>query len=143
MKIRYFIVIISSVLYLASLFQPAFQCVRGSWLGYEVLILGWLGFIAIDPRWLANLAFYYIVYWHITKISSKEINKKYLLLVLLFTFLSGLTALFIFSPIGCPGIDTPTGVKGLDMGGYLWVIALCFISISTIIIDKLFLLNKK
>ncbi len=133
MKIKYFIIGVSCALYVASLFQPAFICIKESALGYQILMFGWLGVFALDPRWFANFAFFYVIYCHYAKINSKKTNTTLGELSVIFMVIVGATTLFIFNPLGCPGLDTPTAVKGLDIGGYLWVASLLFLSISTIL----------
>ena len=50
------LLLIASGAYLASLPLPAFTCATGrSFLGYEVLLLGYAGLLTLDPRWFANL----------------------------------------------------------------------------------------
>jgi len=42
--------------------MPIFMCQRGgSVSGLQVLLTGWLGVFALDPRWIANLGFFWIL----------------------------------------------------------------------------------
>lgn len=120
-SIRYTILLVSLALYIYSLFQPAFTCKndRTGWLGYEVLFFGWLGLLSLDPRWFANIGL--LLAWF--KFLSPTAKVPLLELVSPFILLSAITALVLFNPIGCPGVDTPTAVSGLALGGYLWVAA--------------------
>ena len=120
--LSYIFLFISLALYICCLFQPAFTCQNGraSWVGYEVLFLGWLGLIGLDPRWLANIGVMLI--W--LKLSSPSINVPLLKFISPFILICATSSLVLFSPIGCPGMDTPTAVSGLALGGYLWVVAL-------------------
>ncbi|HTE42324.1 MAG TPA: hypothetical protein VK629_15990, partial [Steroidobacteraceae bacterium] len=47
-------------LYLVSMCLPTFRCHNGvnEGPGFLVLLMGWLGLITYDPRWLANLLFF-------------------------------------------------------------------------------------
>ena len=115
---RYFLSA-SVVLFAASLTQPAFVCQGKSWLGYEVLMLGWLAVLGLDPRWWANLALQFVWRWLFCG-SAKPVPK----LPIIFIGLAALSAPMLPSGIGCPGMDSPTAAKGLAIGGALWVASL-------------------
>jgi hypothetical protein len=104
-----------------SLALPAFRCPSNATLpGYHILAMGWLGIIAIDPRWYANVAF---------------------LMILIFTFhreralksslTAGALAVFSFAPAaGCGGDPSALVMsQGLGSGGLLWILAI-FLAIA-------------
>jgi hypothetical protein len=111
-------------LYVASLMLPAFSCPNTtSPLGYEVLLTGWLGIIALDPRWIANVGFlWFVIATLFTKVARPPLW--------LFGAMA-LLALFSFAPAaGCGGAGGAPGVsKGLALGGYLWVAAMALVLI--------------
>jgi len=49
------LLIIALLAYVASLMLPTWLCHSGSLPGVSVLIIGWVGFIVLEPRWLCNL----------------------------------------------------------------------------------------
>ena len=113
------VVLVAVALYAASLFLPAFACPRtAGFLGYEVLLIGWLGVVGLDPRWFANSAFVWVV---VATLSSKADRPP-----LWVIGVAALLALFSFAPsAGCAGGGgAPESSTGLALGGYLWVSAL-------------------
>lgn len=108
--------IVALLVFAISLSQPAFSCSTESFIGYEVLAIGWAGLLGADPRWFANLGFLTLLYR--TMFQSRKA-----LVALFFTaplaLLSFLPAAGCAAPGGAPGVST-----GLALGGYLWVVAL-------------------
>lgn len=131
---RYFFLLVSLALYVGCLFQPAFTCQNGQVgrLGYEVLVLGWLGLIGLDPRWLANIGLALI--W--LKLLSPTIEVPLLKFILPFIFICAISALVLNSPFACPGMDTPTATSGLTLGGYLWIGAIFSALLASITLIK-------
>jgi hypothetical protein len=117
----------SVVIYLASLTQPVYVCRfdKPSWLGYEVLMMGWLALAGLDPRWWANLALIFIWCWLL------RLRQDFPMKSIIIVGLCALTAPFP-SPIGCPGMDTPTSAVALTVGGYLWSASLLITALSAL-----------
>ncbi len=133
-SLRYTFLLVCLVLYICCLFQPAFTCQndRAGWLGYEVLFLGWLGLLSLDPRWFANIGL--LLVW--LKLLSPSTEVPLLKFISPFILICAISALVFFSPIGCPGMDTPTAVSGLALGGYLWVVTLLLTSLVLFVSSK-------
>ncbi len=123
LKIRpaHVFLLVSMGLFALSLTQPVFVChYKGlSWKGLEVLVLGWLALISLDPRWFANAALAYLWWWLLGPAA-----RPFPLKSSVFILLAALSAPLIPSPVGCPGMDTPTAASALAAGGYLWSAAL-------------------
>ena len=121
---------ISVVLYMISLFLPAFDCGEGrrpSWLGYEVLESGWLGIIALEPRCYANILYFYCVV--LGAVQKKYKPNPY---IVFFLFISAVSSPFFPGWVSCPSVDTMTSAKGLAVGGYLWVCAIILVIIPSL-----------
>jgi hypothetical protein len=105
-------------LYGASLLLPAFSCVHTkSFPGYGVLAFGYMGLLALDPRWFANIGFALLL---IATLRSKPAVRP---------GVGGVTAMLaLFSFAGAAGCEggggAPEVSTGLALGGYLWVSAL-------------------
>jgi len=111
--------LISILLYAASLSQPVFTCHQPSSRGYETLLLGWAGLFVLEPRWLANLTLL-PVWWYLLRFPSRPLPTR----ALVITALLAISVPLWISPVGCPGVDTPTAALGLALGAYLWLIAI-------------------
>jgi hypothetical protein len=124
---QYVALALSVVLYLASLTQPVYICRfdKPSWLGYEVFMMGWLALIGLDPRWWANVALIFIWWWLLRPLREFPMKSIF------FSSLCVLTAP-LPSPIGCPGMDTPTAAVALTVGGYLWSASLLIAVMSAV-----------
>lgn len=118
-RLRKLSLLTSEFFFALSLFFPAFQCHRPSWLGYEILFLGYMGILALDPRWLANIFIIFIWIW-LAQPSIKAPPKKMSVLLIA----CGVSAPLYPSHVGCPGMDTPTAATGLALGGYFWAASL-------------------
>jgi hypothetical protein len=99
-----------------------------SWRGYEVLTIGWIGILSLDPRWFSNVTFLFLNYYSLVKTRSLPL-------------VAGVTligALFSFAPsAGCPGAGgAPGGSLGLAIGGWFWVASLVFASIGSFMAPK-------
>lgn len=118
--LRTAIALVSAALFVASLTQPSYVCgPRGSWLGYEVLLIGPFAIFGLDPRWFANPL---LVYAWGALIAPKRIEVHWA--VPLALAVTAATTVVILSPIGCPDMDTPTSAQDLAAGAWLWVSAL-------------------
>ena len=104
------------LLFGASLSQPAFTCTAKSFMGYEVLMMGWMGLLGADPRWFANTGFFFLLY---RTVFQSRLAPGAILVTGLLAVLSFLPAAGCAAPGGAPGTST-----GLAIGGYLWVVAL-------------------
>jgi hypothetical protein len=106
---------LSVITFLTALCFDAFVCRGKTYLGYEVLSIGWAGVIGLDPRWFANVGFLVLVHrsW-----SARGANLVLWATVLL-AFLSFLPA--AACPVSGGSLDMS---KGLALGGILWVLAL-------------------
>ena len=108
---------LSILLYASSLPLPAFTCAFGAkgYEGYGVLMIGWMSLISLDPRWLANIGFFLLVYWcfHKPKHAPGTSGASILL------------ALASLAPAAaCPGGGgAPAPSTGLSYGGWLWIAA--------------------
>jgi hypothetical protein len=115
----------SLVLYVASLFLPAFDCGKyESFQGYYVLLIGWFGFLALDPRWLTNFLLMFM--W--LNLAAGLRRPAFFLPVITTLF----AASTIFIPaLGCVvGGGAPGPSQGLSVGGYAWVISIILTSIA-------------
>jgi hypothetical protein len=108
-------------MYASSLFLPAFTCSSTkSYLGYEVLSIGYMGLLGLDPRWFGNIGFVILFYGCFAK------KAKFRPVIALVT---GLLAIGSFIPaLGCSGLDTPNLSTTLGVGGVLWVASLLIVS---------------
>ena len=130
MKLRYFLLFpaVSMGIFAISLMQPAFTCSnQASHLGYDVLLMGWMAILVLDPRWWANVAVLYLWWWVIVpneRLFPKKINY--------FVLLAAAATVFLPSPVGCPGgAGARDAATGLASGGYLWTAALVVAVIGT------------
>lgn len=115
-------------LYAASLFYPAFACSSKSFLGYEVLAIGWAGLLALDPRWFANIGFWVLMYRTLS--STRRIAPRALGVTALLAITSFIPAAGCAARGGAPGIST-----GLALGGFLWVgsaVIACFSNLAVV-----------
>lgn len=113
-----FLCLIALIFYVASLSQPAFTCAHSkSFPGYTVLMIGFMGFLALDPRWLGNITFVLLLF---ASLKAVPINRPVII------FSTAALALASFAQAaGCEGGGGAPGVStGLAIGGYLWVAAL-------------------
>jgi hypothetical protein len=105
-------------LYAVSLSLPAFSCATGkSFMGYEVLAMGWAGLITLDPRWFANAGFWMLLYRSVA--TSRDIAPGAMGIAVVLGLASLLPAAGCAVPGGAPGVSS-----GLAAGGYLWVASL-------------------
>jgi len=126
MNPRIVLALISLVLFALSLTQQVFKCYSSGYLGYEVLMVGWAGILFLEPRWLANLFYFYVV---IKVLSPKSIQPKTSAVILL---IAAFTSLVIPAG-GCPTTGGVNMTQGLKLGGYLWVVALALLAFSALI----------
>ena len=110
--------------YLASLALPAFNCANGEgFYGYIVLLSGYVGFLGLDPRWLANLG----VLWIVGAIFLRRPERSTPVLVALITMILALMSIVI-PAAGCTGDPGSVAASiGLASGGYLWVASVCLL----------------
>jgi len=120
----------SVAFYTISLFLPSFNCGEGhrpSSVGYEVLVQGWLGIIALEPRWYANIFYFYFVVLGITQKKYKP--NPY---VVFFLFISAISSPIFPGWVTCSAGDVMAPAKGLAIGGYLWVCAILLVVIPAL-----------
>jgi hypothetical protein len=109
-------------LYACSLFFPVFSCEHyESLLGYEVLLVGPLGLLLADPRWLGNVCFVALAVFTLRLAAFRR------------PVWAGLTAAFAISSTlwpaqGCSGGGAMNSALGLALGGYLWIAALLLLA---------------
>ncbi len=118
------ILLLALAAYGASLATPAFICAKGEgFLGYEVLMTGWVGLLALDPRWLANP----LALWMLCSALFGS-RGKYTVLGGVFTLV--LAAASVLPAIGCAGDPGTAAMSlGLGAGGYLWIAAVSAVAI--------------
>ena len=118
------VLLLALAAYGASLATPAFVCERGTgFLGYEVLTTGWVGLLALDPRWLGNP----LALWMICSAMFGWRN-KFTVLGAVFTLV--LAAGSVLPAIGCAGDPGSAAMSlGLGPGGYLWIAAISTVAI--------------
>jgi hypothetical protein len=120
-------IFISIVVYLASLYLPVFYCPTKAFKGYQVLFYGWLGFIYLDPRWLANILYA----WILIGLAVPKIKVYY--------WLPYLTIFLALSSIPFPsaGCESAGGAAvfstELATGGYIWIAAISIACLSFIL----------
>jgi hypothetical protein len=123
-KSTLFLAVIAIAAYACSLFLPVFSCAHTrSFIGYEVLAMGWVGIIGLDPRWWGNVGFVILMF------GSFAQNSKFRPALAVATVLLALSS---FIPAaGCAGGGgAPEISKTLAFGGVLWVIALLMSSFT-------------
>lgn len=116
--------LLALALYGASLAAPAFVCGQGkSLLGYEVLMSGWLGLLALDPRWLANP----LALWMFCSALFGS-RSKYTVLGAVFTLV--LAAGSLLPAVGCAGAPGSAALAlGPGTGAWLWIVAVSALAI--------------
>lgn len=112
--------LISLALYAWSLLLPAFVCTSRGFMGYEVLVYGWLGLIYFDPRWFANVLYFWIV------INVFLRSRTTPLWVPIAAEILALVSI-PFASAGCESVGgAAVFSRHLAIGGYVW-----FASVST------------
>lgn len=117
------VVIISALLYAASLALPAFNCPSPSvgFYGYETLAYGWVGLIYLDIRWYVNLIYAWLI---LSILMPKKVKKAPSWIIFSALFLAVLSI-----PLPSAGCSSSGGAavfsESLSSGGFLWVAALC------------------
>jgi restriction system protein len=131
--LRIAVAAVSVAAFVAACFQPAFLCQHGgrSWAGYEVLAIGWLGVVGFDPRWWANVCLVLLWRWLLLDKPRGFPRVSFSLCLLVAP-----SALVLNSPIGCPGMDTPTPAIGPAAGSYLWAAALLVAAIGSALASR-------
>jgi hypothetical protein len=116
-QFRFSLTVLGILLYLISLALPSFRCATKSFLGYEVLIIGFL-----DPRWFANIGFFVLVYR--TAYRPRTSPK-----IAVWSLVLALCA--IFPAVGCTGAGGAPGQSTtLAIGGFLWVAAVFLVCMA-------------
>lgn len=110
------------LIYLGSLALPSFRCATKSFLGYEVLAIGFL-----DPRWLANIGFAVLAYCNFRKPKRRP---------RIATWAAVLALCSIFPAAGCTGAGGAPGEStALAIGGVLWAAAVCLMCVANQYVD--------
>jgi hypothetical protein len=121
--------VFSIAFYTLSLFLPVFQCGNSvNWLGYDVLLEGWLGIFTLDPRWALNIVFFCVVYSNlpINDVPRDKTISKLLIL--------GALSTLIIPACACGNFGNGLSYSsGLALGGYFWVLALITAGLSSFI----------
>lgn len=127
MNTRQICVAAALVFYALSLAFPSFQCgVHGSFYGWYVLLLGWMGLLALDPSWFINIPFLVMV----VALASNWIGRNRILPIA--TSLAAISEIFMH-PLGClAGGGAPGVASGLGIGGYFWVASIVIVSMAYI-----------
>ncbi len=122
----YMVIVCALVAYGFSLSLPAFKC-TSPLPGYQILGMGWLGIIALDPRWYANVAFVILIF--------AAFRKK---IAVISALLGAVLAVFSFAPAaGCGGDPSALGMStGLGKGGLLWVFAIFMAILGNILMAE-------
>jgi restriction system protein len=123
---RKIIFVIGLLIYFVALFLPAWNCTSKQLIGWDVLAVGWMGLKIQEPRWFCNLIIFFAA---LAFGDSPKIHHK----VTCFLF-AALAATSVFGPYYCgpkEGAFYPDG-ESMGLGGYLWVLALWVVSISTL-----------
>lgn len=107
--------LIALLVYGIALFRPAYVCPTTDMMGYEILAIGWIGLLALDPRWFANVGFAILLY--------KTFQNRPASMTAMLTGLLSLTAFLPSAACGGPG-GAPDVSKGLAQGGFLWIAAI-------------------
>ena len=122
------VTLIAILLYASAMPFPAFKCALGSrgFEGYGVLMVGWMGLITLDPRWLANIGFFVLVY-RCFRTPSR------------FPLISGASILLAIASLapaaGCTGGGgAPTLSIGLSFSGWLWVASISCAALANIVL---------
>lgn len=120
-------VTVALVLYAVSLDLPTFQCgAHGSFHGWYVLLVGWMGILALAPWWFINIPFFVMV----GALALNHVGRN--------RFLPAATALAAIAAIpvhhlGClGGGGAPGESSGLGIGGYFWVASVVVAAIAYI-----------
>lgn len=116
-------------LYLISLCLPVWRCTGKPLFGYEVLGVGWMGLLGLDPRWFCNL---------VVLFSSMYVLKdgKPVLQNICF-LLSFIATTTILGPYFCaPSGGTFGDGDSISFGWAFWVVSLWVLSVATIIKKK-------
>ena len=118
---------ISVLIFIASLFFPGFDCGgRKSSLGIEILFSGAFGIFVLDPRWYANLIYFYIAFNVIFKNSPNMSNINVFSMAIL-----AISSYIIPPWAACPSGGTLNSAKGLGLGGYIWAASLLTLAFGT------------
>jgi hypothetical protein len=120
------LLIFALVLYATSLFLPAFNCSNKNEhpLGIMILLAGPLGIFTLEFRWLLNLIFFIFT----VKILTDSVWGDYILPVV--SALAAISCILWTATGVCGEIGSS---KSLDIGGYLWVLAMIIMDICYLI----------
>ena len=123
--------LISIGMYLVSLNSIVFSCPTKGFIGYQVLLYGWLGFIYLDPRWVANLCYLWM-FLGLLNIPRIVVARwiPYITLVLA-------AASIPFPSAGCESSGGAAVFSNhLALGGYLWISAVSIVSLVFIWVNS-------
>jgi hypothetical protein len=105
--------------YASSLLMPALLCRSNQMMGFQVLLMGWLGIIGLQPAWFANILYFLMIY----RVARGTNNRN--------VFLPGAASFLAIAGLaGGPGCGPDIGNMslGLSAGGYLWIAAILVVS---------------
>ena len=117
---------VAIVTYFISLILPVW-IVKGNnpIYGLEALLIGWLAVLILDPRWFCNLALIYSTNCVFKKFNKIQLKRTFILAAVGTTVILGP----FHGGLSLGTFDLFEG-KGLDLGGYLWVISLWLFAVS-------------
>ena len=119
-------------LYALSLLLPAVTCSVGSELpGWTILLMGWLGLIALDPRWLGNLLFLGMAL-HLLFSAPKQRSRAGAITLTLWPIAAATLAIgsLTLDVYACgDGAGSVSKVRALAVGAYLWATAILAMSV--------------
>ena len=124
--VRKIVFCFSLALYIASLFLPVWNCNSKELIGSDVLIVGWMGILGLDPRWFCNL---------IIVVAGCSLGGRPSSLVIGWCFVwAAIASTTVFGPYFCGPVGGAFGTDGKSMalGGYLWIASLWIASLSTL-----------
>ena len=118
-RITYFIALI---LYASSMFSPIWNDNNDNrFLGFYVLLIGWMGIFALDPRWLCNVA---VIFATIVVLGNRE--KFFVIACYVCAFFAITTAIGPYYNSG----DPMSKGQSMAFGGYLWISSIILFSMS-------------
>jgi hypothetical protein len=121
------------ILYLISLCLPVWNCTAKALFGYEVLTVGWMGILGLEPRWFCNLV---VVFSSIHVLGKEKPNPILQNMCFLLSFIAITT---ILGPYMCgpSGGTFDTDGKSVSFGWAFWIASLWVLSAATMVKKKI------